>query len=158
MRKLMSHAFSEVALREQLPLIASHMRAFARQIQRRAATSQENKVDINEWFNYLAFDVVTDLSFGEPLGALERGTSDPYIEGFFSACKMFIVVPLMHEYALFNLFFKTMMKIPAVKRSQEMGYLATKTKVEKRMKTRTDRKDFMTYVRCKAIVSVARDH
>jgi cytochrome P450 len=146
MRKLMSHPFSEVALREQLPLIASHMQQFVRQIRLRADGDKDGKVDVNEWFNYLAFDVVTDLSFGEPLGALARGTPDAYIEGFFQACRVFIVTPMMHEYSLFKAFFMTMMNIPAIKQWQEMGYLATKTKVEKRIGTQTDRKDFMTYV------------
>jgi cytochrome P450 len=146
MRKTMSHAFSETALREQLTLVASHMRRFSDRIRAIAEKSKSGKVDLNEWFNYLAFDVVTDLSFGDPLGALEIGAPDPYIEGFFSACRMFIVIPMMHEYYLFNLFFKGMMKIPAVRKSQEMGYLATKNKVEKRINTKTDRKDFMTYI------------
>lgn len=147
MRKLISHAFSEAALREQLPLIVSHMKVFIHQIEQRASQSPGNSVDLNEWFNYLAFDVVTDLSFGEPLGALERGTSDPFIDGFFKACKMFAVVPMVHEYSLFKLFFKAMMCLPPVRKSQERGYIGTKSKVEKRMGMKTERKDFMTYVR-----------
>jgi hypothetical protein len=146
MRRLMSHAFSEVALREQLPLIAGHMRHFVSQLQVQAENNMQYKVDLNAWFNYLAFDIVTDLSFGEPLGALRRGTSDPYIEGFFNACRMFIVIPLTHEYLLFKAIVKLMMRVPLIRRSQEMGYLATKSKVEKRLNAKTDKKDFMTYV------------
>src|ERR1700761_2817435 len=35
---------------------------------------KDNTVDILAWFNYLTFDVVSDLAFGEPLGMLDRGT------------------------------------------------------------------------------------
>lgn len=142
----MSHAFSEVALREQLPIITSHMREFAHQIQKRASDNTESRIDLNEWFNYLSFDVITDLSFGESLGALKRGTPDPYIETFWESCKLFVTVPLMQEYTIFNRLFKLVMRIPAVKRNQQAGYLGTKSRVDKRMGIKTDRKDFMTYV------------
>lgn len=145
-RKLTAHAFSEVALREQLPLIASHLHKFVHQIKQRASETEGGKVDLNEWFNYLSFDVVTDLSFGESLGALKRGTPDPYIEGFWRSCKMWIMIPLMWEYTIIDLLFKAMLRIPAVKRDREMSYLGTKSKVDKRMATQTDRKDFMAYV------------
>jgi cytochrome P450 len=146
MRKLMSHAFSEAALREQLPLIASHMLVFISQIQLRSKANEARKVDLNEWLNYLAFDIVADLSFGESLGALTRGTPDPYIERFYGACRTYVVIPMMHEYCLFKMFFFSLMKIPAVRKAQEVSYRGTRAKVERRMASQCDRKDFMNHV------------
>ncbi|KAI4858863.1 putative benzoate 4-monooxygenase cytochrome P450 [Hypoxylon rubiginosum] len=147
MRKLISHAFSESALKEQIPLVVSHMREFIHQLRTRVNESKDLTIDINEWCNYLAFDIVTDLSFGEPLGALSRGAPDPYIDGFFKSCRLFPIIPLLYEYSFVRLLFNLSMKIQAVKGSQEMGYLATKEKVERRMsQDRTEKKDFMTYI------------
>lgn len=154
MRKLISHAFSESALKEQIPLVVSHMREFIHQLRTRVNESKDLTIDINEWCNYLAFDIVTDLSFGEPLGALSRGAPDPYIDGFFKSCRLFPIIPLLYEYSFVRLLFNLSMKIQAVKGSQEMGYLATKEKVERRMsQDRTEKKDFMTYVSTRTLIS-----
>jgi len=31
------------------------------------------EIDALNWFNYLAFDIIGDLAFGEPFGMLKRG-------------------------------------------------------------------------------------
>jgi hypothetical protein len=142
-----ARAFSDGALRQQAHLVASHMKRFIEKVQVRSHHSQDGRVDLNEWFDCLAFDIVTDLSFGEPLGALERGTRDAYIDDFFRACRMFVVIPLMHEYWLFRKVFQGLMSVPAVRKVHEMGYLATRAKVERRMVSATKKKDFMKYVR-----------
>lgn len=147
MRRLISHAFSDAALEEQVPLIVSHMRTFIRQVKECCNVHKNGEVDLNQWFDYLAFDIVTDLSFGEPLGALQRGVPNSYISGFYKACRMYPIIPMIHEYSPMRLLFSMLMKIPAIKRDQEMGYLATKEKVERRFKQdRFNGKDFMTYV------------
>jgi hypothetical protein len=147
MRRLISHAFSEAALEEQVPLILSHMQTFIRQLRELRNLTKIGEIDLNQWFDCLTFDVVTDLSFGEPLGSLKRGAPSPYIAGFYKACRMYPMIAMIYESLLMRLLFEGMMKIPAIRRDQEMGYLATKEKVERRLKQdRFSGKDFMTYV------------
>jgi len=147
MRRLISHAFSEAALEEQVPLIMSHIQTFIHQLRELCNLTKNEEIDLNQWFDYLTFDVVTDLSFGEPLGSLKRGAPSLYIMGFYKACRMYPMIAMIYESSLMRLLFEGMMKIPAVRRDQEMGYLATKEKVERRLKQdRFSGKDFMTYV------------
>ncbi|KAF2973068.1 hypothetical protein GQX73_g500 [Xylaria multiplex] len=146
-RKLLSHAFSDVALKEQTSIVASHIDEFMRQVQMRSSANKKNKVDINAWFNYLAYDIIADLSFGEPLGALKHGQPSMYINEFFKACRTWPMIPLAHEFTLVNLLFRGLMKIPAVRKNQETTYLATMESVDKRMNNdNLERKDFMTYI------------
>src|ERR1700722_1254805 len=37
------------------------------------AHGQYAKIDCLHWFNYLAFDIIGDLAFGQPFGMLEKG-------------------------------------------------------------------------------------
>ena len=44
-------------------------------------------VDIVKWFNFITFDVIGDLSFGESFGCLERGDFHFWITLIFEAVK-----------------------------------------------------------------------
>ena len=34
----------------------------------------EKWIDTMKWFNYLTFDIIADLTFGEPIGMVEKGS------------------------------------------------------------------------------------
>lgn len=141
----MAHAFSETALREQEPLVKEHIARLIEQLSKRA--ERRERVDMNEWYNLIAFDVVSDLSFGESLDALHAGTRHEFIQGFFSACRYQPLFVLAREYKPIGLLLRTLMSIPSFKRVQEMGYQSTKDKVLRRIELKSDtRRDFMTYV------------
>jgi cytochrome P450 len=148
MRKLTAHAFTDIALKEQWPLISRHLHTFVSKLGSLVAQSPDQKIDLNKWSNALTFDVITELSFGEPLGALHSNGRDAYIDDFFTSCKIFPIIPTSWEYPIVDSCLKLMMKIPSLKRIQEMGYLSTKAKVQKRIAaaTTTKKVDFMTYV------------
>ena len=147
-RKLLAHAFSEAALQEQAPLLKTRVKELIDQLKIQLGCSAKVNVDLNMWYTLLAFDVVTDLSFGEPLHAVKGAQRHPFIEEFFASCRMYPMIPLSHAYVSIGLLMKLMLKIPAFKKVQDKGYMATKEKVEKRVASHSpDRKDFMTYVR-----------
>ncbi|MCJ1399346.1 hypothetical protein MMC11_002548 [Xylographa trunciseda] len=66
-RGALKHAFSERALRKQEPLVQSHVDTMIQELKKIADDAPINLV---EWFNWTAFDVVADLSFGEPFNCL----------------------------------------------------------------------------------------
>ncbi|MCJ1380206.1 hypothetical protein MMC17_003309 [Xylographa soralifera] len=143
----MAHAFSETALREQEPLLNTHINKLISQLILQIDSVTDGRVDLSKWYTLLAFDIVTDLSFGEPLGAVQGGQKHPFIENFALSCRLYPMIPMANTYAIMAFAFNLMMRIPSFKKSQEMGYLATKSKVERRMASKSpDRKDFMTYI------------
>ncbi|KAJ7330389.1 benzoate para-hydroxylase [Mycena albidolilacea] len=71
-RRVVSHAFSSSALQEFIPLIHSTIGDFT---QRMDEFSRKGEYfDALLWFNYLAFDVLSDLAFGERIGMLNQGS------------------------------------------------------------------------------------
>jgi cytochrome P450 len=68
MRRNLAHAFSDKALRGQEGLIQQYVDLL---VNRLGEQSEDGKsIDIMRWYNFTTFDVICDLSFGEPLYCL----------------------------------------------------------------------------------------
>lgn len=74
-RRDLAHAFSAAALREQTYIARKYIDQFVSQVTRFGQT--DNGISVDEWFMWLTFDVIGDLAFGEPFGAVEKGTDSP---------------------------------------------------------------------------------
>ncbi|KAJ7913349.1 benzoate para-hydroxylase [Mycena leptocephala] len=72
-RKIVSQAFSSRALEEFSPFIQTIIATFVSRVDSMCEIG--GSIDILTWFNYLTFDVLSDLAFGEPLGMLTTGSS-----------------------------------------------------------------------------------
>ncbi|KIX06706.1 uncharacterized protein Z518_04682 [Rhinocladiella mackenziei CBS 650.93] len=66
-RKLLSHAFSEQAMRGQEPLLMQYVDLFIQRLHER----KDEPVDIIRWLNFTTFDIMGELGFGEPFGCLK---------------------------------------------------------------------------------------
>jgi benzoate 4-monooxygenase len=65
-RRLVSQAFSSKALNECTSFIHNITTVFVEKLDSMCETGKE--IDALAWFNYLAFDVLSDLAFGEAIG------------------------------------------------------------------------------------------
>ncbi|KAJ7248860.1 benzoate para-hydroxylase [Mycena haematopus] len=71
-RRIVSHAFSSSALQEFIPLIHSNIGDFTQRLDEFCTKGEY--FDALLWLNYLAFDVLSDLAFGERIGMLKQGS------------------------------------------------------------------------------------
>ena len=71
MRKTLSHGFSVSALASQEDRIHYFVDLFVNQIDQRFTDTTPG--DMTHWYNYLTFDIIGELAFGEPFGCLEAG-------------------------------------------------------------------------------------
>lgn len=69
MRRNSAHAFSDKALREQEGIIQGFVDLLVHRLHEQIQDGEE-AVDIMRWYNYTTFDVIADLTFGEPLYCL----------------------------------------------------------------------------------------
>lgn len=69
-RKALSHAFSDKALREQEPLLQGYVDMLIKRLKARADTG--DITNMTEYYNYITFDIIGDLSLGQPFGCLEQ--------------------------------------------------------------------------------------
>ncbi|KAJ7306251.1 benzoate para-hydroxylase [Mycena albidolilacea] len=72
-RRIVSQAFSYRALEQFSPFIQTNVATFVSKLD--SMCEKEGSIDLLKWFNYLTFDILSDLAFGEPLGMLATGTS-----------------------------------------------------------------------------------
>ncbi|PBP27601.1 cytochrome P450 monooxygenase [Diplocarpon rosae] len=147
MRKLLSHAFSDSALRQQEDLLTPHFELLVQRLQEQIDGPTAGKVDIKNWYNFLTFDVIGDMAFGESFGALESGTYHKWIANLFGGIKYarFLSIASFYRPAMdvLMLLVKAVPTISEMKR-EHMEFCREKTR--HRLETETDRRDFMSYI------------
>ncbi|RDW66665.1 cytochrome P450-10 [Coleophoma crateriformis] len=142
-RRVLAHAFSEKALREQEPLIQKYIDLFIARLHQCAADGTPQ--DLVAWFNYVSFDIIGDLTLGQSFNCLESNTLHPWVQYLFQNFK---AATLMGCARRFPSIFGVLMKMMPQKAIQDRmeHFLFSKRKVEERMQSQSDRKDFMTFV------------
>ena len=70
-RRLLSHGFTAKALKLQTDLIIQYTNLFIKQLEKYGSYAAGIPIDV--WYNWLTFDIVGDLTFGEPFGAVSEG-------------------------------------------------------------------------------------
>jgi cytochrome P450 len=90
-RRLVSHAFSDKALKEQEPLLKLYVDLLSSKLHDIVESSQEPggpTVNLEEWYNFTTFDIMADLTFGEPLHLLERSDYTQWVRVLFNTFKL----------------------------------------------------------------------
>ncbi|CAK7224952.1 hypothetical protein SCUCBS95973_005693 [Sporothrix curviconia] len=129
-RKALSYGFSKKALWEQESLIQHFIDLLMVRLHGFAQTPDEG-FDIVKWYNFMTFDVIGDLSFGESFGCLERGDFHFWIHLIFDAVKAGAI-----EQACQGGLSK-----------QRADHAYSREKVMRRLQdTKSDRRDFIYYI------------
>lgn len=156
MRKLVSYAFSDTSLREQEPLLTTHTTHLVKKLKTLIDSPEKGVVDMRDYYNFLTFDVIGDLCLGEPFGAIESGEYHRWIIQIFQGLKFWRVLRFGNAYPLLGYFFRFMLAVvPSMEETRDSFFKLPRVKVEKRLKVKTDRKDFMSYVSL-ALLSIVR--
>ncbi|KAJ4413828.1 hypothetical protein N0V85_003411 [Neurospora sp. IMI 360204] len=89
-RRVLAHGFSAKSLQEQEPVIRQHVDLFIRRLKDMTCQGRPGTaLDIVAWFNCVIFDLIGDLSFGEPLGCLENSRLHPWVQAVFDTTTMY---------------------------------------------------------------------
>lgn len=74
-RKVVSHTFSAKSIGQFEQYIHHNLEVFLNQWYRLSTLANGGyaQIDALHWFNYLAFDIIGDLTFGAPFGMLKNG-------------------------------------------------------------------------------------
>lgn len=143
-RRIFSHAFSDRALREQEPLLKHYTDLMVSKM--RDASASGSEVDIVSFYNFVTFDTIADLTFGEPLHLLDNMDYNPWIRDIFVGIKYAAVFQAFLEYPLINKMVMSMApKILDEKRKAHFEFCTSRVdrRVEKGL---TDHPDFWSLV------------
>ncbi|KAL1998567.1 hypothetical protein VTN02DRAFT_5958 [Thermoascus thermophilus] len=86
LRRLLSPAFSDKALRDQEARIRSYVDLLVVRLRGLARAGQP--VDMVQWYNFTTFDIIGDLALGKPFGCLRGGRYHGWVKGLFDAIKI----------------------------------------------------------------------
>lgn len=138
-RKTLSHAFSERALREQEPLITTYVDLLVEHMHEDAKAGKA--VDMVGYLTFLTFDIIADLSFAAPLGALRDRKAHPWMTSFFNSIRIgTIITQFMLIPGVRYLMMLVAYPLRAVQRRQADF---TEDKVSERLAQGSERPDFM---------------
>ncbi|KAH6684785.1 cytochrome P450 [Halenospora varia] len=146
LRRLFAHAFSDRGLKAQEPLIKEHVNLLVSRLeecrirQRDNPTSPDSVIDMAAIYNFTTFDVMSDLSFGEPLGLLQHMKYVPWVEAINGIAKTISYMHAINRWPaiayLLNYF------MPASVRNMRLDhYKFCVDRVERRLRTEVDRPD-----------------
>ncbi|KAL4970623.1 cytochrome P450 [Aspergillus stella-maris] len=85
-RKALSYAFSERALREQEPLVKVYVDLLIQRLSGLAASS--TPADLVEWYNFTTFDIIGDLAIGQSFNCLRGSKYHEWVHGFWKTIKL----------------------------------------------------------------------
>lgn len=95
-RKIFSPAFSDRALAVQAPLFLRYADQLVSLLKEGA--QKGSKLDMVRWYNFTTFDVMGDLTFGEPLHMLDNAEYDPWVRAIFGGIKINTQLGLIYFY------------------------------------------------------------
>lgn len=146
MRRLLSHAFSDKALKEQEPLIQAQVDELIRGFKTQCDGPKQGKVNLVDWYRWVTFDIIGDLAFGEPFDCLKTARYHSWVAVLLSMVKFIVragvtsLFPPLHK--LLGLVFLA----PRLRQAMQDHTTMSVEKVERRMEAGTSRPDFMSYI------------
>ncbi|KAF2134578.1 cytochrome P450 monooxygenase-like protein [Dothidotthia symphoricarpi CBS 119687] len=147
-RRNLSHAFSEKALRQQETLIQGYVDLLVHRMDEHV---QEKKdMNIVRWYNYTTFDVISDLSFGEPLYCLRDDKYHVWVDTVLVFLKSFGFLSTRAKYPVAAFYDKMRNmfnnKIAKTMQMRKNFFEMVHDKVSTRLELETDRPDFFSFI------------
>ena len=142
-RRILSPAFSDRALKEQEYILKSYTDLL---IKRLAEVSKNgNEVDICNWYMFTTFDVISDLCFGESFNGLTSGEYHPWIDTIFKSVKFAQIIASFSFLPPLGGILESLMPSSAKKmREDHFGYSVHQ--IDKRIEQKSDRPDIMKFI------------
>jgi len=144
-RSVLSHAFSDRALRGQEARVLKHSNHLIEKLK----TYSEAGAGVNlvEWLDFTTFDLVGDLAFGESFGCLDNSGYTPYVENTRGAFKEIAFFNIAARFSPLEKILMRMAPKRVIQRINEHNAMAA-DKVGRRIAkgANEERKDFWSYV------------
>ncbi|KAG6010552.1 hypothetical protein E4U21_005905 [Claviceps maximensis] len=151
-RRVLSHAFSDSAMKEMQRYILGNVRTFCEQIGVRDGHGDEAKGkgwtrprNMSDWCNYLAMDILGDLSFGKAFHMLEKPDNRFALELVEAATTRHLIcgtMPIVDKLKIDKFLFPKL----AAGRARYMAHSKAQLTERTKLGDETDRRDFFYYL------------
>jgi cytochrome P450 len=136
------HAFSDKSLKEQAPMIESHIDQLVTKLRE---FDEDTAVNLVEWLNFTTFDIAGDLCFGESFHCLKNGKAHPWVEVSYDFGKGLALIASVNFYPPMDQLLRLVIPRKIMQRTTD-HIAMSRAKVMKRLSTDTDRPDFVTHI------------
>ncbi|KAL7805836.1 cytochrome P450 [Trichoderma aethiopicum] len=148
-RRVLSHAFSESAMKEMQRYILNNIRTFCEQIGLQDGTSDSKgwtqPRNMANWCNYLAMDILGDLSYGKAFRMLESPDNRFALDLVEAATTRHLLcgtMPIVDKLKFDKIMFPKL----AAGRARYMAYSKAQLTERTKLGEETDRRDFFYYL------------
>lgn len=104
MRRIFSHAFSDRALKMQEPLFLTYVDKLVKKIRDGSKINPSRKYNMVQLYNFTTFDIMSDLTFGEPLNMLDDGSYHPWISAILAGFRFGVYLHTVRYFPLLEKF------------------------------------------------------
>ena len=145
MRRLLAHAFSDKALREQEGLIQAYVDDLIDGLRAQIQSPTKGKVDMTDWFQWIIFDVISDFSFGESFDCLKETRYHNWLSLLVDNHRSIALDSVMERFPPLDRLLKLYIPKSVTHARKEHEALSAE-KVMRRINTKTTRPDFFSYI------------
>lgn len=102
MRRVFNPAFSDRSLREQEPLFHKYVDLLVSKLR----DTNGQPVPLGQMLNFATFDIMGDLTFGQPLGLLQSAEYSSWVKNVFDAVRVLPLIQFIEYYPLLSKIYK----------------------------------------------------
>ena len=147
-KKLLLRGFSDASLHEQEPLYTRYFDLFVDKLGEEIEGPNKGKVDMHEWFSFIAFDIIGELIFAQSFGCLESGETHYFIHNIYRSIQFATIQQMAMRYHWMGYLIKLMYwLVPSFTLARKKHHAFTIDRVDKRLANTEERKDIMSHVR-----------
>ena len=140
LRQAMNPAFAPRALAVQEPILQNNVDLLLNQLQR--LSLQGLQVDLRLWYNYITFDMIGDLAFGESFGCLATSTYNEWVSFVLDHFYTSTLLQVVHRFRPLNRLLAALIPSSLAEKRIKHEEMAL-VKVRRRIQRGAERSDFM---------------
>ncbi|KAK4555501.1 hypothetical protein LTR86_007253 [Recurvomyces mirabilis] len=139
-RRIFANAFSDRALKMQEPLFLTYVNQLVAKLHEKFSQHPKEKINMVNMYNFTTFDVMGDLTFGEPLGLLQDSSYHPWVSAMFAGVRFGTYLHAIRCYpALETLLLKLVP--PSLRDKQKLHSEFSHARVDRRLEKQDARPD-----------------
>ena len=143
MRRVLEHSFTSKAFKEQEPVVLSYVDNLISSLHEQVKGPTQGKVDVVKWFNWMSFDIIGDLAFGESFDCLKNERYHPWVEMIFGNLKGIALLSACNRFSALRRILPQLIPKSLIKMKDD-HWAYTGEKIARRMELGTDRPDLMS--------------
>jgi cytochrome P450 len=116
-RRLFSHAFSNSALRQQERLLVKYVDLLIHKLD--GLRESRKAINMVDMLNFVTFDIMAELTFGETLHLLETGKHIPWVHAIFDGLKFIVWRAVMLDIPILGSVLESLTTVPLKKKMKE---------------------------------------